>query len=540
MGAGVKQPTASEANAVGLELASVLPNDGVRWWKKPHLLRLNFCIASFVLFTSSNGFDGSIMNGFLALPQWKAFMSNPAGAWLGFVNAIYSLGAVVGYPLSAIICNRWGRKPGLWLSVLVAMGGTALQTAAPNVAAFIAGRFFMGVSQGLSVGAPLLIAENAYPTHRGIASSIYNTGWYIGAIVAAWATFGTRNMEGSASWRIPSGLMALLPVMTIPSLFMMDESPRWLVSKDRADEARANLARAHCGGDVNAPLVIFEMAEIEETLKAEREAKENTSWSDLWSTPGNRHRLWITVSLGIFSQWSVTVFLIGLLQMLTSTGPYLAIILESVGITSVTDQTLISACLQIWNLIWAVAAAVCVDRVGRKALFMASGTIMLISYIIVTGLSGSFAATQHAPTGLAVVPFLFIYFLGYDIALTPLLIAYPVEIWPYQLRALGVAACNIVALAAIFFNTFINPIALEAIAWKYYFVFVVVLVTMLISVWFTYPETRGRTLENISWLFDGENAHAATISAGETLKKADTNVHVEDPSTDDTHGNEKH
>lgn len=86
---------------------------------------------------------------------------------------------------------------------------------------------------------------------------------------------------------------------------------------------------------------------------------------------------------------------------------YLAIILESVGITSVTDQTLISACLQIWNLIWAVAAAVCVDRVGRRALFMASGTIMLISYIIVTGLSGSFASTQHAPTGLAVVPFLF-------------------------------------------------------------------------------------------------------------------------------------
>ncbi|KAK2035427.1 general substrate transporter [Colletotrichum zoysiae] len=519
--ASAKQPTANEAKSVGRELAGVLPDDGVRWWRKKHLLKLNFCILSFMLFTSSNGFDGSIMNGFLALPQWREFMGDPAGAWLGLVNAMYSLGAVVGFPLCAVLCNRWGRKLGLWLSVAFALGGTVLQTAAPNVACFIVARFLMGVSQGLSVGAPLLIAENAFPTHRGIASSVYNCGWYIGAIVAAWATFGTRNMQGNVSWQIPSGLMALLPLMTVPSLFMMDESPRWLVSMDRADEARANLARSHCGGDINHPLVAFEMAEIEETLKAEKEANEKTSWADLWSTPGNRHRLWICVSLGIYAQWSGN----GVVSY------YLAIILESVGITSVTDQTLISACLQIWNLIWSVAASVCVDRVGRKVLFMTSGVIMLLSYIIVTGLSGSFDATKHGPTGLAVVPFLFIYFLGYDIALTPLVISYPVEIWPYQLRARGLAVSQMVSLGAIFFNTFINPIALDAIQWKYYFVFVVILVAMLFSVWFTYPETRGRTLENISWLFDGERANAAIITAEDTLKS--TNMHVEDSSPDE-------
>ncbi|TEA16386.1 Lactose permease [Colletotrichum sidae] len=522
MSASVKEPTTNEAKAVGHELASVLPNDGVPWWRKAHLVRLNFCIASFMLFTSSNGFDGSIMNGFLALPQWNDFMGNPAGAWLGFINAMYSLGAVVGFPLCAVICNRRGRKLGLWLSVAFALGGTVLQTAAPNQAAFIAARFLMGVSQGLSVGAPLLIAENAFPTQRGIASSIYNSGWYIGAIVAAWATFGTRNMQGNVSWQIPSGLMALLPLMTVPSLFMMDESPRWLVSVDRADEARRNLARSHCGGDIDHPLVTFEMAEIEEALRAEKEASESTSWSDLWSTPGNRRRLWISVSLGIFAQWSGN----GVVSY------YLARILQSVGITSVTDQTLISGCLQIWNLIWSVAAAVCVDRVGRRALFMASGIIMLASYIVVTGLSGSFEATKHSPTGLAVVPFLFIYFLGYDIALTPLVVSYPVEIWTYQLRARGLAVCQMVSLGAIFFNTFINPIALDAIQWKYYFVFVIILVAMLVSVWFTYPETRGRTLESIAWLFDGDRAGVGLVTAESALKT--TNLHIEDPAADET------
>jgi Sugar (and other) transporter len=96
---------------------------------------------------------------------------------------------------------------------------------------------------------------------------------------------------------------------------------------------------------------------------------------------------------------------------------YLALILASVGITSVTHQTLISGCLQIWNFFWAVAAAASVDKLGRRALFLASGSIMLVSYIIITGLSGAFAQTGHAATGVAVIPFLFVFFGGYDIAL---------------------------------------------------------------------------------------------------------------------------
>ena len=68
-------------------------------------------------------------------------------------------------------------------------------------------------------------------------------------------------------------------------------------------------------------------------------------------------------------------------------------------------------------MIFAVTAAFCVDRLGRRKLFLASAATMLISYVIVTGLSGSFAQSGQASTGAAVVPFLFFYFAGYDIAL---------------------------------------------------------------------------------------------------------------------------
>lgn len=131
---------------------------------------------------------------------------------------------------------------------------------------------------------------------------------------------------------------------------------------------------------------------------------------------------------------------------------------------------------------------------------------MLVSYIIITGLSGSFAQTQVPSVGVAVIPFLFIFFAGYDIALTPLLISYPCEIWPYRLRSRGLTVTFVSTVLAIFFNTFVNPIALQAIGWKYYFVFVAVLVCFGLTAYFFYPETRGYSLEQMAVIFDGEDA----------------------------------
>ncbi|KAF6802341.1 sugar transporter [Colletotrichum sojae] len=511
--------SSSNAKAVGAELAAVLPDAGP-WYKQPHVLRLNLCIISLMMCASANGYDGSMMNGLLALPQWHAFMRQPAGAWLGFINAAYSLGNVVVYPASAWVCNRYGRKTGIYISWVCLAAGSALQTAAPNDAAFVVARFIIGCASGFFLSAPLLITENAYPTHRGVVSALYNSKTDAGAVVAAWVTYATRHLD-SWSWRMPSILQLALPVLSALGLLLIGESPRWLVSIDRVDEARAVIAAAHAGGDLRSPLVNFEMTEIEETIRAEREAHSSTTWADLWSTPGNRHRLFISVTLGVFAQWCGVGTFAAVPQVVSVVSYYLAMVLSSVGIKSVDDQTLISACIQIWNLICATSAAVMVDKLGRRTLFLASGTIMLASFSIVTGLSASFASTANPPTGTAVIPFLFIFYLGYDIALTPLMVSYPVEIWPYRLRAKGLTAALVVSLICVFFNTFVNPIALESIQWKYYLVFLAVLVVMLVSVWFGYPETRGRTLENVAFLFDGDGAEVGPATAEGALKQAE-------------------
>ena len=394
--------------ATGEDLARVLPADGIAWYKKSHLIWLSYYAVSMALLSAANGYDGSMMNGLQSLPQWSEFMNHPKGSWLGFINAVQALSAAIGYPFVAYFGNRWGRKKGLFVGYLFLFLGALLQAFTPNDTGFILSRLFLGQPSAWWSGlAPLLVTELAYPTHRAFFTALFNCGWYVGSTLAAWTTYGTRNYENDWAWRIPSLLQIAIPIIVLPAVFLVPESPRYLVSKGQAVEARATLTKYHAGGEETSPLVAFEMAEIEQAIGADSAAAARTSWLDLFSTKGNRHRAFITITLGIFAQWNgvnVVSF-------------YLALILQSVGVTSVTHQTLIGGCMQVWNLILAVSAAAGVDRFGRRRLFLVSSTGMLISFIIITGLSGGFASTGSVTIGVAVVPFLYIYYGFYDIAL---------------------------------------------------------------------------------------------------------------------------
>lgn len=89
---------------------------------------------------------------------------------------------------------------------------------------------------------------------------------------------------------------------------------------------------------------------------------------------------------------------------------------------------------------------------------------------------------------------------------TPLLTAYPCEVWPFRLRSRGLSIAWISVVFGNMFNTFVNSIALDSIGWKYYFVFVAVLIAYEITVYFGYPETRGHTLEEMAMIFDKDVA----------------------------------
>lgn len=79
-----------------------------------------------------------------------------------------------------------------------------------------------------------------------------------------------------------------------------------------------------------------------------------------------------------------------------------------------------------------------------------------------------------------------------------------VEVFPFQQRAKGIAVEQLTVRFAVFFNTYVNPIALDAITWKYYIVYCIWILVEIATVYFLFPETHNRSLEELSFMFEGK------------------------------------
>ncbi|KAG9077698.1 hypothetical protein FS749_010386 [Ceratobasidium sp. UAMH 11750] len=486
-------PVAAQSAATALDPSLLFTG---RWWQHSHILCLNLLLLVPLVTSYANGFDGSMMNGLQSVQQCKDYFGHPDSKALGLFNAIQSIGALSATPFAPYIADIFGRKAGILFGSALVLIAAILQTATQNLGMFVGSRFLIGFGTTFAqMASPLLVSEVAYPTHRAALTSLYNSLWFSGSIVAAWSTFGTFRIPSNWSWRIPSALQGLSSVIQFFFIWFLPESPRWLVSKGRDEAARRVLVKWHAGGREDDPLVAFEFNEIKEALSLESQAA-NVTWIDLFRTPGNRRRMRIIMAIAVFSQWSGN----GLISY------YLERVLDGIGITSADDQTLINGIIAIYNFVIAIAASFLVERLGRRKLFLASNAGMLLGYSLLTACSATFAKTGNAHAGHGVLAFIFVFNGFYAIAYTPLLVSYTVEILPFFLRAKGLALMNLGVLAAIVFNQYTNPIALDALQWKYYLVYTVWLAFELVYIWLFAVETKGRSLEETAALFDGDEA----------------------------------
>jgi sugar porter (SP) family MFS transporter len=413
-------------------------------------------------------------------------------------NAIQSIGALAGIPPAPYVSDYLGRRSGIIVGAIIILGGAILQTCTQNFAMFVGARFLIGFGTSFAqLSSPLLVTELAYPSHRAPLTSMYNTLWFSGSIVAAWATFGTFRIQNTWSWRIPSLLQGLSSMIQLVFIWFIPESPRWLVSRGKEEEARRILVRWHANGNDNDPLIKFEFNEIKEALAIESE-NARTRFIDLFRTPGNLRRMRIIIGIAVFSHWSGN----GIISY------YLRPVLIGIGITSEFDATLINGIIAIYNMIIATTASLFVEKAGRRPLFLWSTGGMLASYAFLTVCYGVYQTHTPAPAaaGRSVLAFIFLFNGFYAIAYTPLLVSYTVEILPFFLRARGLAVMNFAVMSAIIFNQYTNPIALEALHWKYYLVYTCWLVFELVYVILWAVETKGRSLEETAALFDGEDA----------------------------------
>ncbi len=394
------------------------------------------------------------------------------------------------------LSDTYGRKPCIIIGDIIMVAGIIIQSAANGYACFIVGRIVIGAGATLAAIASVpLLTEIAYPTHREIVTACFNTLWYSGAILASWATFGCYYLGNTSwAWRALSILQGTFVVIQLMFIYWVPESPRFLVSKGRINEAREMLMKWHGGGDEDrcGVFIDFQLAEISSAIEFEK-SHSDTSYSTFFSTKGNRLRLTLCCFVPILQQLSGNSLV----------SYYMNKVLNSIGITSAPRQLIINGGLMIYNQGVALMAPFFVNRVGRRVMFLFSTVAMLICYLVWTVLSAINEKRnfEDKSLGQGVLAMIFLYYFAYDSGLCGLPNLYMSEILPFSLRSKGMTIYTMVTYLVLIFSGFVNPVAMDAISWKYYIVWTCWLAVEIVIVYFLFPETRGYTLEEVAVVF---------------------------------------
>ncbi|KAJ7451593.1 MFS sugar transporter-like protein [Mycena latifolia] len=440
------------------------------------------------------GYDGSMINGLNILPSYVNYFNasnttnlalNTASVWIGGILAGLSYGKVT---------DIIGRRPSLFWAAVLTLFAVILQTAAQNVAMFVAARILIGFGTSASaLSGPAYLAETLPFKWRAWGLGIFNDFYYVGGLIAAGITYGTSFMPSTWAWRIPSAVQGVFSIMCIVILPFIPESPRWLVFQGRPEEALKVVALTHANGDVNDPVVLAQYKEIIDTIDYEKNVAEPLSVSQMVKTPSARKRIILCTSVAVFSTVAGNVIV----------SYYLGPMLDNAGITKTKTQLQINIILNAFSLLCALAGTYYVDRIGRKATAVISIGSLTIFLFLVGALTKTYGNSTNNSGIYATVAMIFLFQGAYSFGWTPLLYVYPPEILNYAIRANGMGVFQFALNGTALMAVFAFPFALQNIGWKTYMINAAWDALEVPFVLYYWVETQGKTLEEIDELLDG-------------------------------------
>ncbi len=240
-----------------------------------------------------------------------------------------------------------------------------------KVGMYIVARMILGFGiPTCIVSGSSLIGELAYPKERPVMTSLFNVAYFVGQIIAAAICFGTNNIQSDWAWRIPSLLQICPSLLQITFVFFLPESPRWLITQDRSQEALDILTKYHSEGDRGLEFVQAEFAQMQTTIRLELEVKTKSFWR-LFKTSGMRRRLLITTMLGLFTQWSGNTLI----------SYYLGDLLKLIGFTDSTYIQKINVSIACWSLVCAFTVSMLVVKIRRRVMYLICTMSLLCCYI---------------------------------------------------------------------------------------------------------------------------------------------------------------
>ncbi|KAF9234369.1 general substrate transporter [Melanogaster broomeanus] len=483
--------------------------DKVPWYKKPNL-RLLYLIMlpSCIGVEMTSGFDSSMLNGLQAVTSWLDFYNHPRSALLGLMSAMYPLGGIAALPSVPSVADNLGRRSSVLFGSTLMIFGGILQGAAQNFAMFLIARFILGSGIVFAlVAASSLVGELSHPKERATMTCLFHVCYYIGAITAAGVTLGTFAIPNNWGWRIPSFLQIVPSLLQVSFIWFLPESPRWLISKGRGAEAHAILVKYHAEGDEISEFVKAEYTQIKKTLEVELKNTE-MSWREVLSTPGMRKRFIISSFLGLFTQWSGN----GLIAY------FLSPILDNIGIHDNRTKNIVNLSNSCWGLVNATFLALTVTRFPRRRIFLACTISILIVFTAWTVASEEYERTKSSASSQAVLALIFLYSPAYNMGFNALTYTFLVELFPFHVRAKGITIFQWWSNAAGFFSQFVNPIGIGNAGWKYYIIYCIWIAFEVAFVYFMFPETSNRTLEELTFLYEGDHGREAVRRIGEEIQ----------------------
>ncbi|KAJ5647054.1 hypothetical protein N7490_003426 [Penicillium lividum] len=477
------------------------------------------------------GYNQSVMNGFTTLPSFLAAIPqvdtvNTTGAQashnstiLGLVVAIFELGSAIGALSCLAIGDRLGRPKTMLVAGFICTIGVVIQASTYSLAQILVGRIVTGVGIGLYTGTvPMYVSESSSAPKRGQLVLVEGVFALSGLAIASWVNFGMFYTTGSVSWRFPIALQLVFIAIILSLTPWLPESPRYLVKKGRIEEANVIMARL-MGLAEDDTEVSKEIAVIQAALARDAGHHEKHS-SNPFSMNENRHlhRLLIAASGTMITQMTGINVIAG----------YSTSIFEETLGYSGSDSRIFSACLQMALALGALTAIFLVDRVGRRPLMIFSTGSMLVAQAAVAGLTSDLSKPAN---GKAAVFFYFfaMYFLPIGMFIIPFM--YGSEIAPLSIRHIVAAATAMSSWLFNFMVAEVTPVARNNIGWKYDIVYAATSAAGCVLIYLFYPETRGRSLEEIDEIFRQSKSIWDPVRVAKKLPIGFDVLETTDPST---------
>ena len=435
-------------------------------------------------------------------PQGKPGYSHTTNM-IAALNGINSAGAIAGCIIQAWTSDFFGRKRTLQFGSAVLIVGGALCAGAVNMGMFLAGRCIAGVGSAvLACVVPIYQAEVSTPETRGAMVAVTGIMYAVGYALAGWLGFACYFIKPNSpivtfSWRFPLAVQVLFPLIVLAGSPLFPFSPRWLLQQGRREEALEIVKRLHKTCDsVNDVKARQEFYLMEKQVEFDQSITTRTF--EICRTKPNRRRLLVAFLL-MFGNQFLGVYVLS---------NYGVIIYESLG-QGGSIPLLLNACWTTFTLFGNTWTAMYVDRFGRRILLLIGAVGCLVSVIFLCAITAQYFGTTYMPGLKAGVFFCFFFIFWWCFFMDATQYIYVAEIFPNNLRSQGVAFGIGVFYLASEVTLVAAPIALNSIEWKFYLVLIFPSAVYIVLLYFLFPETKNRTLEEIGVLF-GDEANVAS------------------------------